>query len=558
MLVLGSNADDLRATCQTVEAALGKRDDPPGGSITGSVGGGAPAVTVVPLLHRDADGLTRGGEELALVEGPWPGCWALPGGTGEDAAVCGLDPTGGLVACLGFASCVLCIVGVAREPSLGGEDAAGSRCVRAARRAATIGIPTVACCVPTVSRAAPLDPACDALSLLLDAVARSLSSSPSASSSPSSSISPFSTSSSSPYSTTSSAAANGMTAAANCPRSHFPFPTKGRWAALGTPQLPVDDELAAQLVDPTEVAGDFAAADCWSLGGLGVVPHYDYGGGGGGDERVTMTPGELREVMRGAFAEGDAFLCLHVPPQWQAPHPPSPPPPLSPSSFPSSSSSSCSSSVAGIGETLSKAFTTSRPGVLWRQQRVQPITCQANQAETRDGKDEGAGRGGVGHGAGDGATGSDHAAQQHPTIDLWGRSLPVQTLGGEGGGSANASRKPSSEGARFVSQLATERMVAERQLAQGQWQCVGDETSRGRGQDWKCVVPPRGFVVSGGTVVADDSARGDVDAVMSGKAAVCALPTWPQGHAFALLDVVAVEALREDPASGLPLWLCER
>ena len=39
--------------------------------------------------------------------------------------------------------------------------------------------------------------------------------------------------------------------------------------------------------------------------------------------------------------------------------------------------------------------------------------------------------------------------------------------------------------------------------------------------------------------------------------AVCALPTWPQGHAFSLLDVVAVEALREDPASGLPLWLCE-
>ena len=70
------------------------------------------------------------------------------------------------------------------------------------------------------------------------------------------------------------------------------------------------------------------------------------------------------------------------------------------------------------------------------------------------------------------------------------------------------------------------------------------------------VFAPR-FVLSGGTVVADDSARGDVDAVMSGQAAVMALPTWPQGHAFSLLDVVAVEALREDPATGLPLWLCE-
>jgi len=40
--------------------------------------------------------------------------------------VCGLDPTAGLVASLGFSCCVLCVVGVAREPSLG-EDAAGSR-----------------------------------------------------------------------------------------------------------------------------------------------------------------------------------------------------------------------------------------------------------------------------------------------------------------------------------------------------------------------------------------------------------------------------------------------
>ena len=188
MLVLGSDPDDLRATCQTVEAALAKRNLPGGA--------GAPTVTVVPLLHRDADGLTRGGEELALVEGPWSGCWALPEGTGEDAAVCGLDPTGGLVACLGFASCVLCVVGVAREPSLGGEDAAGSRCVRAARRAATVGVPTVACCVPTVSRNVSLDPARGALSLLLDAVARSLS--------PSSSFSSFSSSFSSSSSSSSS------------------------------------------------------------------------------------------------------------------------------------------------------------------------------------------------------------------------------------------------------------------------------------------------------------------------------------------------------------------
>ena len=68
---------------------------------------------------------------------------------------------------------------------------------------------------------------------------------------------------------------------------------------------------------------------------------------------------------------------------------------------------------------------------------------------------------------------------------------------------------------------------------------------------------PRGFKVGPGTVVADDSAGGDVDAVMGNKAAVCAVQTWPHGHAFSLLDHVAAEALREYPGTGLPLWLCE-
>ena len=144
--------------------------------------------------------------------------------------------------------------------------------------------------------------------------------------------------------------------------------------------------------------------------------------------------------------------------------------------------------------------------------------------------------------------GGEQMQNTTPTADLWGRSLPLQTLGcgdgGKGGGG------PSSEGARFVSQLATDRMVAERGREQEQQQQQQQRPATGN--------VPRGFVMSGGTVVADDSARGDVDAVMAGKAAVCALPTWPQGHAFSLLDVVAVEALREDPASGLPLWLCER
>ena len=53
--------------------------------------------------------------------------------------------------------------------------------------------------------------------------------------------------------------------------------------------------------------------------------------------------------------------------------------------------------------------------------------------------------------------------------------------------------------------------------------------------------------------------RRDVDVVFAsdgGGAAVVTKQTWPQGHPFALLDAVAVEALRGDPnAGGLPLWL---
>jgi hypothetical protein len=70
---------------------------------------------------------------------------------------------------------------------------------------------------------------------------------------------------------------------------------------------------------------------------------------------------------------------------------------------------------------------------------------------------------------------------------------------------------------------------------------------------------PSAFVIGPGTIVADDAPRGDVDVVFAsdgGGAAVVTKQTWPQGHPFALLDAVAVEALRGDPnAGGLPLWL---
>ncbi len=60
---------------------------------------------------------------------------------------------------------------------------------------------------------------------------------------------------------------------------------------------------------------------------------------------------------------------------------------------------------------------------------------------------------------------------------------------------------------------------------------------------------------------ADDSHKGDVDAVSKGFAAISTISAWPQGHAFAILDDVLVESLREVSSSsssglvGLPSWL---
>ena len=189
-------------------------------------------------------------------------------------------------------------------------------------------------------------------------------------------------------------------------------------------------------------------------------------------------------MLRDAFREGDVFLSVSVPPRWDG--------------------------AAG------GRFAAARPGVLWRQQ-----TARAAYPNERDGGD-----------GGDGIDGGSSTSR-----DLWGRTLPVQSLGDARAGEA---------GARFVRQLATEAAV------NGRSEAASTSTSERRRRS-----PPRGFRIGPGTVVADDSAGGDVDVVMGNKAAVCVAQTWPHGHAFSLLDHVAAEALREDPGTGLPLWLCE-
>ena len=215
-MVLGTDEADMRVTAQAVRDAM-------------------PSCLLLCVLHDDCDGLTRGGVEHALELGPWEGCYRLVGASGEDAAVVAVDPTDGLARCLGLCP-VLCVVGVARETCLG-EDGNGARTTRTARRCAVAGVPTIAVSVPTRSPDAPAAPAASALARLLRAVARVVR----------------------------------TDAPANCPRSHFPFPTRGRWSAVGTAQLPLDAALAAQLF--ARDVGDFAAEDCWSLGGAGATLH---------------------------------------------------------------------------------------------------------------------------------------------------------------------------------------------------------------------------------------------------------------------------------------------
>ena len=284
-LVLGHDARSLRATADAVSAALGVR--------------------AVALLHADADGPSRPSSSgaattLALEPGPWPGCWRLDG-TGEDAALCGADPTAGLCACLRL-TCSVCVVGVAREPSLG-SDAYASRAVRSARAAALLGVPTVCACVPSASPDAPIEPAIAALAELLGAMRV--------------------------------AKTADWSNPANAPRAHFPFPTAHAWGGFGGPGFPAPDEAFAEALwgngggeaaaaaaaagkRVSSVADYFAAEDCWSLGGaLGAAPAVRGKGSEGSEKSPPPSPAALRATLRRAFADGDQFLVVHVPPSWR-------------------------------------------------------------------------------------------------------------------------------------------------------------------------------------------------------------------------------------------------
>jgi hypothetical protein len=137
--------------------------------------------------------------------------------------------------------------------------------------------------------------------------------------------------------------------------------------------------------------------------------------------------------------------------------------------------------------------------------------------------------------------------------DAFGRTLPLNTLGDSLGCAGSGTGD-----ARFVRQLATERLIAEN----GRY--VASQNDEDERRDLYRA-PPRGsapsfFVVGGGVVVADECAGGDVDAVFrkgGGAAAVTTHQTWPAGHPFFMTQDAQLESLRSCGETGLPLWLAE-
>ena len=428
-VVLGDNAEDLRRTGKVVKESLDLKR------------------VVMIKYGSDEDGL-REGESVRVKRASSSSeeeedMFEMNGCSGETAAIVALDPTGGLIAKMGLSS-VLCVVGVARDVSLG-EDMHGSRAVRAARRAAIVGVPTVVASAVTRSgMEGKIDACLKALKVVLKQVKGVIS----------------------------------MERAKNCPRSHFPFPTNGRWASLGTTAFPIEDEALSKAIFDDSSGIDFASKDAWSFSGS-IAPARD--SSNRGSSKTGETPERRRKAIRDAFGEADVFLHIHVAPNW-----------------------------------MENKFQSTRPGVLWRQQRV--------SSDDRD---------------------------DDKTPDTFGRTLPMQSI------AADETRADES-GASFVRQLATESMIAQRRNENNN---NNNNNNAEEKKDIENKVIPSVFKVSSGTVVADDSHKGDVDAVSKGFAAISTISAWPQGHAFAILDDVLVESLREVSSGsnsglvGLPSWL---
>ncbi|KAG2443661.1 hypothetical protein HXX76_002010 [Chlamydomonas incerta] len=366
-------------------------------SSSGSPGATSAAGGAGSPLHFDAELPLRHHASAQL-----PLTFSLGGGaSAADCVLAAADHSAGLAAGLGL-SPVLLVSGVHRGPALGADLAGGAHPALAlARHASLLGLPSVAACLATPTPGAPLRPAVDAAATLVAAAVACLR------------------------------RGGGWPRARNMPRSHFPFPTRGRWS-LGR-EVPLPREVrqaAAADAAAGGGAGAFAAADCWALGedsgfwaggnGSSSGPGSARGSGGGESAREAAAEAEAavgseaRRLLRDAFAEGDVLLVLNTPPTWPG----------------------VAAATARSGS--SRAFAAARPGVLWPCYQVEPRGLNAS-ALARGG----AGAGGSGsrtgssressRSGGSSIRASDGAASpvswQVQGNDLYGRSLPRADFG---------------------------------------------------------------------------------------------------------------------------------
>jgi hypothetical protein len=191
---------------------------------------------------------------------------------------------------------------------------------------------------------------------------------------------------------------------------------------------------------------------------------------------------EAKQLLQQAWAEGDTFLTVNVPPSW---------------------------SMGGAA----KPFASTRMGVLWNCTQVE--AAASSSSSTAASAAATAGR----------SSRDEARSWRTSDQDLFGRSLPSQGY---------SERQPVA--GAFVAQDNTDK-VMQGIDARGSAGSAGAAARPG--------VPQR-FVIRPGTILSDSALQGDVEAVFSGRVSVCTQQTWPATHPFQLNDQLMVHALAED------------
>jgi len=230
-------------------------------------------------------------------------------------------------------------------------------------------------------------------------------------------------------------------------------------------------------------------SDCWALGEDSSWAGSSRAGGQDG-----RSPAAAAELVGRAFADGDVFLCVNVPPTWQ------------PADYDAPQSSALH-------------FASTRPGVIWHCYQVESAAQQTRKDSWQEGQQQ--------------KLNERYSWRPQPN-DLYGRTLPSSSL----------SNGQAVQLGQFVGQDNTDKVIASVRQQSGTQDQVGRASA----------AVPLQFTIRRGTMLNDQATAGDVEAVFSRRAAVTTLQTWPSSHPLSLRDDVLAAALDEGP-QGLPAWL---